>query len=54
MKMGRKTYERLFFSFMRLCSKSPLCNLIPVVSKAAVFLKKTVIKIARHGQKTFS
>ena len=28
-KMGRKTYEHLFFSFMRLCSKSPSCNRIP-------------------------
>ena len=29
-KMGRKTYEHLFFSFMRLvCSKSPSCNRVP-------------------------
>ena len=36
-KMGRKTYGDLFFSFMRLCSKSPSCNQIPVVFIAAVF-----------------
>ena len=28
-KMGRKTYKHLFFSFMRSCSKSPSCNWIP-------------------------
>ena len=28
-KMGRITYEDLFFSFMRLCSKSSSCNRVP-------------------------
>ena len=28
-KMGRKVYEDLFFSFVRLCSKSSSCNRIP-------------------------
>ena len=40
--MRRKTYEGLFFfPFMRLCSKSPACNGIPVVSRAAAIISAT-------------
>ena len=48
--MGRKTYEDLFFPFMRLCSKSPSYN--RTVSIAAVFLIAAAIIIATHGQKS--
>ena len=41
-----------FFSFMRLCSKSPSCNRVSVVSIAAVFFEKAAIIIAIHGHKT--
>ena len=50
-RVGRKTYEYLFFSFMGLCFKSPSCNRIPVVSIAAVFFKVAAFIIATHGQK---
>ena len=53
-KMRRKTYEDLlFFSFMRLCSKSPARNRIPqLFLYLQSFLIAAAIIIATHGQKT--
>ena len=48
-KMGRKTYEDLFFSFMRLCSKSPSFDQIP-----QLFLYLQSFLIAAHGQKNIT
>ena len=53
--MGRRKYEHLFFSFMKLCSKSASCNRIPqlfLYSIATVSFKKAAIIIAIHGRKT--
>ena len=51
MKMGRKTYEHLLFSFMRPCSKSPSCNRIPqLFLQPQSFFKKKAIIIGTHGQ----
>ena len=53
-KMRRKTYEDLFFfSFMRLCSKSPACNRITqLFQQLQSFWVATAIIIATYGQKT--
>ena len=49
--MGRKTYEHLFFSFMRPCCKSPSCNRIPqLFLQLQSFFKKTTIIIVTHGK----
>ena len=48
-KMGRKTYEDLFFSFMRLCSKLPSFDQIP-----QLFLYMQSFLIAAHGQKSIT
>ena len=51
-KMGRKTYEDLFFSFMKLCSKSPSCNRIPqLFLQLQFFLIAAAMIIATYGQK---
>ena len=43
-KIGRITYEDLFFSFMRLCSKSPSCNRVPqLFLSLQSFLKKQLL-----------
>ena len=53
-KMGRKTYEDLFFSFMRLCSKSPSCNRIPqFFLYVQSFLIDLSIIIATRSQKSW-
>ena len=49
----KKTYEGLFFSFMRLCSKSPACNRKPqFFRQLQSFVIATAIMIATHGQNT--
>ena len=50
--MERRTYEHIFSSFMRLCSKSASCNRIPHVSIDTFFFKKAAIIIVIHDQKT--
>ena len=51
-KNGKKNIgTSIFFSFMKLCSKSASRNRIPVVSIAVVFFEKAAIIIAIHGQK---
>ena len=49
-KNGKKTYEDIFFSFMRLCSESPSCNHSCFYS-CSLFLIAAAIITAIHGQK---